>query len=103
MIIAAAIASWYGYECASKPMANGKPFHPYAMTAASWCYPLGSRVTVHHGGRSVTVTITDRGPARRLVRRGRVIDLSLGAFMKLSDPSVGLIHVELKPKPNEQN
>lgn len=100
-LLAASIASWYGFECASQPMANGKPFHPYALTAASWFYPLGTVVQVSHNGRSVRVTITDRGPAKRLVRQGRVIDLSLGAFSRLSHPDTGLITVTLHPKPNQ--
>jgi len=47
------------------------------MTAAHRTLPFGShvRVTNRHNGRSVTVTINDRGP----FIRGRIIDLSRGA------------------------
>src|SRR5712671_5008370 len=82
------VASWYGEEHRGKLMANGKPFDPDKLTAASWFYPLGSRVrvTLRAGvePRSVTVTITDRGPANDLVRDGRIIDLTHGAFKKLA-------------------
>lgn len=76
-------------------MANGQPFDPDQFTAASWFYPLGTRVRVTHCNRAVVVTITDRGPAKRLVRQGRVIDLSHAAFAALADPDLGLIDVSV--------
>lgn len=83
-------ASWYGVGHQGKLMANGKPFNRHAMTAASWHYPLGTRVIVRNvqNGRSVQVTITDRGPAKRL---GRIIDLSESAFAKLAPTGQGII------------
>jgi rare lipoprotein A (peptidoglycan hydrolase) len=57
------------------------------------------RVTVNAKGRearNVVVAITDRGPARRLVREGRIIDLSLTAFATLADPDLGLIPVKVE-------
>ena len=96
------LASWYGEEHRGKLMANGRKFDPDKLTAASWFYPLGTRVrvTVTAGSlppRSVLVTITDRGPAKRLVHDGRIIDLSRGAFMKLAGPDLGLISVVVHP------
>ena len=44
---------------------------------------------------SVIVTVNDRGPAWRLVRQGRTIDLSSVAFAKLADPKLGLIRVKI--------
>ena len=38
------LASWYGEELRGKLMANGKRFDPDKLTAASWFYPLGTRV-----------------------------------------------------------
>jgi rare lipoprotein A len=89
------LAAWYGEEHRGKLMANGKPFDPDQMTAASWFFPLGTkvRVTLDSSGeprRSVVVTITDRGPSHKLVREGRVIDLSRAAFEKLASPERGL-------------
>src|SRR3954468_23021069 len=80
-------ASWYGEEHRGRLMANGRKFNPDKLTAASWFYPIGTkvRVTAVEEGtsrngtksppRTVLVTITDRGPARELVRGGRIIDL----------------------------
>ena len=94
---AADMASWYGEQHRDLPMANGKPFNPDKLTAASWFYELGTKVTVRRGNRSVVVVVTDRGPAERLVREGRKIDLSRAAFAKLADPDLGLIHVTIHP------
>jgi rare lipoprotein A len=61
-------------------MANGKPFNMHAMTAAMWGPKFGTRYRVTSGGKSVVVTITDRGPAKRL---NRIIDLSYAAAKQL--------------------
>jgi len=95
-------ASWYSRsECVSKAnpnalMANGKPLNDAALTCAMWDVPFGTRVVVRSGERSVTCTVTDRGPAKRLVRSGRVIDLSRAAFQRLGDLRAGLIPVEVE-------
>lgn len=100
----ATYASWYGEELRGKLMANGKKFDPDKMTAASWFYPIGTRVRVtlaaNHPGqpaRSVVVTITDRGPAKHLVRDGRIIDLAHAAFEKLAPDRLGLIPIAVSP------
>jgi rare lipoprotein A len=95
------IASWYGEAHRGRLMADGTKFDPDKLTAASWFYPLGTRVrvTVNVKGRearSVVVAITDRGPARRLVREGRIIDLSLAAFATLAHRDLGLIPVKVE-------
>ena len=89
------VASFYGEELRGKAMANGEPFNPDHLTAASWFYPFGTRIRVVHQNRSVVVVITDRGPAKRLVRQGRIIDLSRAAFETLATPNLGLIPVRL--------
>jgi rare lipoprotein A len=95
-------ASWYGEDHRGRKMANGQQFDPCKMTAASWFYPLGTRVMVTlrepgHEPRSVIVTITDRGPAKRLVRDGRIIDLAQAPFQKLAPASLGLIPIQVRP------
>lgn len=95
---AAEKASWYGEEHRGRLMANGRPFNPDKLTAASWFYQLGTKVAVSHEGRTVVVEITDRGPAPYLVRQGRKIDLSHAAFIRLASPSRGLIAVTVRPK-----
>jgi rare lipoprotein A len=100
-------ASWYGESHRGRLMANGKPFDPDAMTAASWFYPLGTkvRVTLRDNvsptatSRSIIVTITDRGPAKGLIRTGRIIDLSRAAFQQLTSTSLGLIQVSVNALP----
>jgi rare lipoprotein A len=69
-------ASWYGGFHHGRKMANGKPFNMYANTVAHRTLPLGTVVQVinRSNGRSVTATVTDRGPyAKR-----RVLDVSRG-------------------------
>ena len=95
------LASWYGEEHRGKLMANGKRFNPDRFTAASWFYPLGSRVRVtlapgSETQRSVVVTITDRGPAREFMRDGRIIDLSHAPFRRLAPPLMGLVPVAVE-------
>jgi len=100
-------ASWYGEAHRGKLMANGKAFNPDELTAASWFYPLETRLlvtckTANREVKSVMVTVTDRGPAHRLVKNGRVIDLSHAAFERLAPPAVGLIEVNVYPEPRDE-
>jgi rare lipoprotein A len=83
-------ASWYGAAHAGRTMANGRPFDPAALTAASWDYPLGTQLTVSRGRLRVVVTVTDRGPAKRL---HRIIDLSRGAAARLRLIEAGIAKV----------
>jgi rare lipoprotein A len=97
----AGLASWYGEDHRGKLMANGKPFDPDKLTAASWFYPLGTTVRVtaksQNRRRSVLVTITDRGPSFDLVRDGRIIDLGRAAFKRIAHPDLGLVVVTVHP------
>lgn len=67
-------------------VAGNKRFNPDGMTAASWYYPLGTklRVTNKKSGASVLVEVNDRGPAGFVLDRGTCVDLSLGAFKKIT-------------------
>jgi rare lipoprotein A len=99
------LASWYGEAHRGKLMANGKKFNPDRLTAASWFYPLGTKVRVtarasDNSARSVVVTVTDRGPARDLVREGRIIDLAHAAYKRLAHPDLGLVLVSARPVNN---
>ena len=69
--------------------ASGETFNTYALTAAHRTLPLGTRLRVTHGGRSVMVRINDRGP----YVGGRDLDLSYAAFKALASPSRGHIDV----------
>lgn len=74
-------ASWYGPGFQGKKTASGERFNQDAMTAAHKSLPLGTKVRVvdQQSGKSVTVTINDRGP----FVRGRIIDLSKAAATQL--------------------
>jgi rare lipoprotein A len=82
------MASFYGNEAGSKT-ASGQRFNQNAMTAAHKTLPFGTKLRVTHGGRSVVVTINDRGP----FIRGRVLDLSTGAARAIGLTSRGVGHV----------
>jgi peptidoglycan lytic transglycosylase len=89
-------ASWYGIQHQGLKMANGKRFDRRKLTAASWYVPLGTvlRVVSLENGRSVTVTVTDRGPNLRL---NRIIDLSEAAARRLGYIDEGLTQVFVIP------
>jgi len=86
------VASFYGNESGSKT-ASGQRFNQNAMTAAHRSLPFGTKLKVTHGGRSVVVTINDRGP----FIKGRVLDLSTGAAraVGLTSRGVGRVVAEL--------
>ena len=89
------MASFYSYECANQPMANGKIFDPERRTAASWFYDLGTVLSVKSldTGLVTKVVVTDRGPNKRLVKNGRIIDLSKRAFQDICVLKKGLTNV----------
>ena len=70
------VASVYSTESGSRT-ASGARLNPGALTAAHRSYPFGSRVKVtnRRNGRSVVVTVNDRGP----FVRGRIIDVTPAA------------------------
>jgi len=73
--------------------ASGQRFNPSGLTAAHRTLPFGTRVLVtnHSNGRSVTVTINDRGP----FIRGRIIDLSSGAAGVIGMKGAGVARVSI--------
>jgi rare lipoprotein A len=84
----AGIASFYGNESGRKT-ASGQRFNENDMTAAHRSLPFGTKLRVTHRGRSVIVTVNDRGP----FVRGRVLDLSKGAARAVGLTSSGVGHV----------
>ncbi len=94
------IASYYSYECADLPMANGQPFDPEQRTCASWFHKFGTvlRVRSLDTGRVTEVVVTDRGPNKRLVKEGRIIDLSKRAFQDICPLEKGLTRVAIAVK-----
>jgi len=98
--VMAGVASFYSYECANKPMANGKIFDPEQRTCASWFYKFGTVLEVKSldTGQVTEVVVTDRGPNMRLVKQGRIIDLSRRAFEDICPPRKGLTRVKVTAK-----
>lgn len=74
-------ASWYGPQFHGKETASGETFNQNELTAAHKTLPLGTeaKVTNVETGKSVNVTINDRGP----YVKGRNIDLSRAAAQKI--------------------
>jgi rare lipoprotein A len=84
------IASFYGNESGSKT-ASGQRFNQNAMTCAHRSLPFGTKLRVSHGGRSVVVTVNDRGP----FIRGRVLDLSTAAARAIGIDGIGHVTAEV--------
>ncbi|MCP8883254.1 septal ring lytic transglycosylase RlpA family protein [Devosia sp. XJ19-1] len=84
-------ASWYGPGFHGKTAASGQTFDQNAMTAAHRTLPFGTKVEVtdQSTGKSVEVTINDRGP---FVGK-RIIDLSKGAAAALGFQNKGVTSV----------
>lgn len=77
------LSSWYGAESGNKT-ADGSFFDGNQMIAASRSMAFGTRLRLTYRGRSVTVTVRDRGPAKWT---GRDLDISRAAAV-----AIGLIH-----------
>jgi rare lipoprotein A len=86
----AGLASWYGPGFKGQPTASGEPFDPRGYTAAHKTLPLGTDLVVNYGGRSVEVTVNDRGP----YAGARELDLSRAAARDLGLTRVGVDYVE---------
>ena len=84
------VASFYGNESGSKT-ASGERFNENAMTCAHRSLPFGTKLRVTHGGRSVVVTVNDRGP----FVHGRVLDLSTAAARELGIDGLGTVTAEV--------
>lgn len=93
-------ASWYSRRSPGikRTTANNERFDDKAMTCAVWGVPFNRKlkVTNKRNGKSVIVRVNDRGPHRRLVAKGRVIDLTKAAFRKISKRKKGLIDVRVE-------
>lgn len=86
------VASWYDEP---QEVKAGGRLDPRALTAAHQTLPMGSKVKVTSDitGKSVVVTINDRGP----YVRGRIIDLTPAAFMEIGSlkSGVAVVHIEV--------
>lgn len=89
-------ASWYGPAQEGKETASGETFHQNELTAAHPTLPLGSKAVVTNleTGKSVTVTINDRGPHAK----GRKIDLSRAAARQIGMSKEGVAKVKIESR-----
>ena len=71
--------------------ASGEKFNAYGLSTAHRNLPFGTKVLLTNpaNGKQVTVRVNDRGP----FVRGRVFDLSYGAFSQIAPPSQGVATV----------
>ncbi len=81
------VASWYGKPFHGRRTSSGEVFDMYKLTAAHKTLPLPSlvRVTSLDSGRSIVVTVNDRGP----FVKSRIIDLSFEAARQLDIVKAG--------------
>jgi rare lipoprotein A len=88
-------ASYYADSLDGNKTASEEPYDKNAMTAAHRELPLGTtvRVTYMKTGKSVTLTINDRGPHAQ----DRIIDVSGAAARKLGmvEDGHGLVVLEI--------
>ena len=87
------IASWYGSGHGGLRTSSGDRFDPMRLTCAHPTLPLGTRVLVTSDttGRSVVVTVNDRGPFG-----GRIVDLSRAAAARIGMLGSGTASVTLQ-------
>lgn len=92
------VASWYGRGLIGHRTSSGERLSGQALTAAHPTLPMGSKVLVQNEdtGRSVIVTVNDRGPFN-----SRIIDLSHAAAAELGMLGSGTAHVKLAPIPSD--
>jgi rare lipoprotein A len=93
-------ASWYGPAQDGKETASGETFGQKGLTAAHRTLPLGSKAVVTNlkTGKSVEVTINDRGP----YVKGRKIDLSSAAAQQIGMSKKGVAKVKIETKPGRK-
>lgn len=93
-LIGTGTASFYASEFHGRRTASGARFDMNAMTAAHRTLPFGTRlrVTNERNGRSVVVTVNDRGP----FHKSRVLDVSRAAAERLNMVGAGSARVRLE-------
>ena len=88
-------ATYYHDKFNGKKTASGAVFSNSKLTTAHPSLPFGTqlKVTNRANGKSVVVTVTDRGP----FTKGRELDLTKRAFMEITDnKNKGLIQVDIE-------
>ena len=85
------LASWYGPGYYGLPTASGEPYDASDFTASHETLPFGTELEMSYGGKSVLVTVNDRGdfPGER------ELDLSQAAAQELGLTGPGVDYVEV--------
>lgn len=88
------VASWYGPKFQGRRTSSGETFDMNRMTAAHRTLPLPTYVEVTNleNGRKAIVRVNDRGP----FKKGRLIDLSYVAAVKLGIVATGTAKVRVR-------
>ena len=88
------LASWYGTKFHAGRTSSGETYDMYALTAAHKTLPLPTYIKVKNldNGRTAIIKVNDRGP----FHKGRIIDLSYGAAVKLGLFPKGTAPVEIE-------
>ncbi len=88
------VASFYGSDFHGKQTANGEIFDMYGVSAAHKTLPFNTiaRVTNLANRKQLIVRINDRGP----FIKGRMLDLSYGAALKLGFVDQGTTRVRVE-------
>ncbi|HEV2386632.1 MAG TPA: septal ring lytic transglycosylase RlpA family protein [Candidatus Acidoferrales bacterium] len=88
------MASWYGDAFDGEETASGDAFNMHAATAAHPSLPLGSIVRISNpkNGRSLVVTVNDRGP----YVPGRGLDVSYQVARMLGFAQRGIARVQIE-------
>lgn len=94
------VASWYGAPFHGRRTSSGTVYDMHQLTAAHKTLPLPTlvRVTNVDNGRSVIVTVDDRGP----FVKNRLIDLSFAAAKELGIVESGTGRVEVEAVPTRR-
>jgi rare lipoprotein A len=85
------VGSWYSLP--GNKTACGQKMNPKAMTAAHRTHRCGTklRVTNRKNGKSVVVTVNDRGP----FIKGRIVDVSKAAGQRIGMVATGVAPVSV--------
>jgi len=86
------MASWYGEPFHGRLTASGSVYDMNQLTAAHKTLPFGTVLHVKNllNGKTVEVTVTDRGP----FVENRVLDLSKAAALQLDMINSGVVPIE---------
>jgi rare lipoprotein A len=97
------LGSYYASKFNGRATTSGSIYRPGGMTCAHNTLPFGTliRVVNTRNGRSVEVTVTDRGPHTK----GYIVDVSHRAAVQLDIIEAGVVPVEVtvvRPAPGNQ-